>query len=163
ARLRQTPQPRARRHGVAHHARHARHRGAGPARHRHRARPSAGRRDIRFPAGANRRRASGRGHGRRGAGDRGSDRAVLSSARRHRGLSVELARPYVAAFASRFLLMLQYRTAAFAGFLTQCWWGTIKVMVYAAFYATAPMAASMTFSQVVTYTWLAQGLLVLSP
>ena len=31
---------------------------------------------------------------------------------------MELARPYVAAFASRFLLMLQYRAAAFAGFLT---------------------------------------------
>lgn len=31
-----------------------------------------------------------------------------------------LLRPYKAAFASRFLLMLQYRTAAYAGFATQC-------------------------------------------
>ena len=29
-------------------------------------------------------------------------------------------RPYVAAFTSRFLQMLQYRTAALAGFVTQC-------------------------------------------
>ena len=43
------------------------------------------------------------------------------------------ARPFVAAFMSRFLQMLQYRAAALAGFATQCWWGGIKVMVFAAF------------------------------
>ena len=78
----------------------------------------------------------------------------------------ELLRPYAAAFASRFLQMLQYRTAAFAGFATQCWWGGIKVMVFAAFYggATASGAStSMSLAQAVTYTWLAQGLLVLLP
>jgi len=78
----------------------------------------------------------------------------------------DLVRPYVAAFASRFLQMLQYRTAALAGFATQCWWGGIKVMVFAAFYgATAIAGASspMSLAQAVTYTWLAQGLLVLLP
>ena len=30
--------------------------------------------------------------------------------------------------------MLQYRAAALAGFATQCWWGAIKIMVFAAFY-----------------------------
>lgn len=78
----------------------------------------------------------------------------------------DLARPYIAAFASRFQQMLQYRTAALAGFATQCWWGGIKVMVFAAFYggATASGAStSMSLAQAVTYTWLAQGLLVLLP
>jgi ABC-2 type transport system permease protein len=76
----------------------------------------------------------------------------------------ELARPYVAAFASRFLQMLQYRTAALAGFATQCWWGGIKVMVLAAFYGGASMAgAPMSLAQAVTYTWLTQGLLALLP
>ena len=76
----------------------------------------------------------------------------------------ELARPYVAAFASRFLQMLQYRTAALAGFATQCWWGGIKVMVLAAFYGGASMAAApMSLAQAVSYTWLAQGLLALLP
>jgi ABC-2 type transport system permease protein len=78
----------------------------------------------------------------------------------------ELARPYVAAFASRFLQMLQYRTAALAGFATQCWWGGIKVMVIAAFYGgttAAGASASMSLPQAITYTWLAQGLLVLLP
>jgi ABC-2 type transport system permease protein len=78
---------------------------------------------------------------------------------------VELARPYTAAFASRFLLTLQYRAAAVAGFLTQCWWGGIKVMVYAAFYGSSPAAASapIALGQVVTYTWLAQAFLALTP
>ncbi|MDP9606782.1 UNVERIFIED_ORG: ABC-2 type transport system permease protein [Variovorax paradoxus] len=78
----------------------------------------------------------------------------------------DLARPYIAAFASRFQQMLQYRTAALAGFATQCWWGGIKVMVFAAFYggATASGAStSMSLAQAFTYTWLAQGLLVLLP
>src|SRR3954471_19090394 len=78
---------------------------------------------------------------------------------------MELARPYVAAFSARFLLMLQYRAAAFAGFLTQCWWGAIKIMVYAAFYrASAPSThPSITLAQVATYTWLNQALLALMP
>jgi len=73
-------------------------------------------------------------------------------------------RPYLAAFAARFQLMLQYRTAALAGFATQCWWGGIKVMVFAAFFHAAAHARSpMTLSQTITYTWLGQGFLVLSP
>lgn len=77
----------------------------------------------------------------------------------------DMARPYAAAFRSRFLLMLQYRAAAIAGFMTQCWWGAIKVMVYSAFYHASATAstAPMTLAQVVTYTWLAQAFLALSP
>lgn len=75
----------------------------------------------------------------------------------------ELLRPYTAAFASRFLQMLQYRTAAWAGFATQCWWGGIKVMVLAAFYAGTTEPPPMTLAQAITYTWLAQGLLALLP
>lgn len=78
-----------------------------------------------------------------------------------------LLRPYLATFVSRFLEMLQYRTAALAGFVTQCWWGGIKVMVLAAFYAGASDTRSaelpMTLAQAVTYTWLGQGLLALLP
>lgn len=74
-------------------------------------------------------------------------------------------RPYAAAFRARFLLMLQYRTAALAGFATQCWWGAVKIMVYAAFYQTAaaPVAAPLGFADVVTYTWLGQAFLALLP
>jgi ABC-2 type transport system permease protein len=78
---------------------------------------------------------------------------------------MDIARPYVAAFSARFLLMLQYRAAAIAGFLTQCWWGAIKIMVYAAFFraSAASVHPSMTLAQVATYTWLNQGLLALMP
>lgn len=79
---------------------------------------------------------------------------------------MDAVRPYAAAFTSRFLLMLQYRAAALAGFATQCWWGGIKVMIYSAFFAAAPAAAAgapMSLTQVITYTWLAQALLALTP
>lgn len=78
---------------------------------------------------------------------------------------MELARPYLAAFNVRFLLMLQYRAAAIAGFMTQCWWGGIKVMIYAAFYnaSTLAQAAPISLPQIVTYTWLAQAFLALAP
>jgi len=69
--------------------------------------------------------------------------------------------PYRAAFVSRFLQMLQYRSAALAGFATQCWWGGIKVMVLAAFYANG--GTGMPLADAITYTWIAQGLLALIP
>jgi ABC-2 type transport system permease protein len=75
------------------------------------------------------------------------------------------ARPYRSLFVSRFQLMLQYRGAAFAGFLTQCWWGGIKVMVLAAFFtaSTAAAQAPMSLSQAITYTWIGQAALALLP
>ncbi|WP_421931021.1 ABC transporter permease [Phenylobacterium sp.] len=79
---------------------------------------------------------------------------------------MDLLRPYIAAFNSRFLLMMQYRAAALAGFFTQCWFGAVHVMVLAAFYLGAPEAAAaspISLTQAVTYTWLAQGLLAVMP
>lgn len=76
------------------------------------------------------------------------------------------ARPYLAAFGSRFQLMLQYRAAAIAGFATQAWWGGIRVMVFAAFYGSAPAiaaAAPVSLSQAITYTWLGQAFLAMLP
>jgi ABC-2 type transport system permease protein len=74
-------------------------------------------------------------------------------------------RPYLATFSARFQLMLQYRAAALAGFATQCWWGGIKVMIYAAFFGAAGAAARspISLSEAITYTWLAQGFLSLNP
>ena len=72
-------------------------------------------------------------------------------------------RPYLAAFRARFQLMLQYRTAALAGFATQCWWGGIKIMVLAAFYAANEAAAPISLGDAVTYVWLGQALLALLP
>lgn len=74
----------------------------------------------------------------------------------------DLWRPYAAALRARFLLTLQYRAAAQAGFATQCWWGVMKILVMAAFYRTAPHQP-MSLAQVVSYTWLGQAFLVLLP
>jgi ABC-2 type transport system permease protein len=71
--------------------------------------------------------------------------------------------PYLSVFRMRFLLMLQYRTAAIAGFATQCWWGFIKVMVFAAFFRSTLAHQPINFTQAVTYTWLGQAFLVLLP
>lgn len=72
-------------------------------------------------------------------------------------------RPYFAAFRARFQLMLQYRAAALAGFATQCWWGGIRLMVFAAFYGVQAAAAPISFADAVTYVWLGQALLAMQP
>ena len=70
-------------------------------------------------------------------------------------------RPYVAMFRVRFALLLQHRAAAIAGFVTQWWWGGIKVMVLTAFFASAP--APMSLSQTIDYVWLGQALFTMLP
>ena len=72
-------------------------------------------------------------------------------------------RSYRAIFAARFMLTLQYRVAALAGFVTQCWWGIIKVMVFAAFFHGASPNQPLTFAQTVAYVWLGQAFLMLMP
>lgn len=74
-----------------------------------------------------------------------------------------LLRPYAAVISARFRMLLQYRMAAFAGFVTQMFWGSVKCMVMAAFYAVATTPPPMTFTAVVAYIWLGQALLALLP
>lgn len=76
---------------------------------------------------------------------------------------MQSARPYLAAFRARFQLMLHYRAAVLAGFATQCWWGTIRIMVFAAFYGVHAAAAPISLVDAVTYVWLGQALLSLQP
>lgn len=72
--------------------------------------------------------------------------------------------PCLALFPTQFQLMLQYRAAAFAGFVTQCWWGGIKVMVLSAFYASATNAdVPITLPQAISYVWLGQAFLSFQP
>ncbi len=70
--------------------------------------------------------------------------------------------PYRAVFRARFHLLVRYRAAALAGFATQCWWGAIKVMVFAAFLRGA-VASPMTLREAVDYIWLGQAFLTLLP
>lgn len=75
---------------------------------------------------------------------------------------ITAALPYLSILRARFILMLQYRAAAFAGFATQCWWGVIKIMVLAAFYAGSAHQP-ISLAQAITYTWLGQAFLALLP
>lgn len=70
---------------------------------------------------------------------------------------------YWVVFAVRFKTLLQYRAAAIAGVITQIFWGSIKLMIMAAFYAQATVAPPITFPEVVAYVWLGQVLLGLLP
>ena len=72
-------------------------------------------------------------------------------------------RPYLAVFAGRFQLTLQYRAAALAGFVTQLWFGVIRVLIFAAFYAGGSAHAPMSLGNAITYTWLGQAFLVFLP
>jgi viologen exporter family transport system permease protein len=72
-------------------------------------------------------------------------------------------RPYLAIFAARFSMLLQYRAAALAGIVTQFWFGAIMVMALAAFYGSGRGAPSITLAQAVTYIWLGQAFLGLLP
>lgn len=76
----------------------------------------------------------------------------------------ETLRPYLAVLAGRFQLTLQYRAAALAGFATQCWFGVIRILVFAAFYAGgAGSKAPMSLHDAITYTWLGQAFLAFLP
>jgi ABC-2 type transport system permease protein len=63
---------------------------------------------------------------------------------------------YLAIFKLRFALQLQYRAAAAASFITNFFFGLIRVMVFQAFYASTLQAQPITLEQTVTYTWLTQ-------
>jgi ABC-2 type transport system permease protein len=73
-------------------------------------------------------------------------------------------RPYVAIVGVRFRMLLQYRAAAIAGLWTQIFFGLVLIMVYEAFYRSAPTAVQpMAFAQVASYVWLGQALLAMLP
>jgi ABC-2 type transport system permease protein len=72
-------------------------------------------------------------------------------------------RPYLTVFAGRLQVTLQYRAAAFAGFITQCWFGIIRILIFVAFYASGAAHAPMSLANAVTYTWLGQAFLAFLP
>lgn len=66
---------------------------------------------------------------------------------------------YFTIFKIHFIKSLQYRVAAFAGFVTQLVWGLLWIMLFAAFYRSDPGAFPMTFDQMVDYIWIMQAFL----
>ncbi|MEJ0042944.1 MAG: hypothetical protein WDM81_12390 [Rhizomicrobium sp.] len=78
-------------------------------------------------------------------------------------MSTAAALPYLSILRARFSLMLQYRTAAWAGVATQFWFGAIRVMTLVAFYAGGAGHQPLNLAQVVTYIWLGQAFLAMLP
>ncbi|MDE0055527.1 MAG: ABC-2 family transporter protein [Gammaproteobacteria bacterium] len=72
-------------------------------------------------------------------------------------------RPLLAVISARYRTLLQYRAAAVAGFVTQLFWGAIRLMVLAAFYAAATGPQPMNMAEIVAYVWLGQALLGMLP
>lgn len=72
-------------------------------------------------------------------------------------------RAYLAIVRLRFVLLLQYRVAAFAGIVTQFVFGFIMIFTLEAFYSSSAGASPMSFDQIVTYVWLGQMLLAMLP
>jgi len=66
---------------------------------------------------------------------------------------------YFAVFRMRLIVGMQYRAAAWAGILTQFFWGFMYIMIYMAFYASGGAKSSMPLSQLVSYIWLQQAFL----
>ena len=70
---------------------------------------------------------------------------------------------YRALVSARFRTLLQYRSAAIAGFTTQIFFGLVFVMVFEAFFRSSTASQPMTLAEVTTYIWLGQAFLVLLP
>ena len=70
---------------------------------------------------------------------------------------------YVAVVSARYRNLLQYRAAAFAGFVTQLFWGAVRLMILGAFFAAAKGPQPMNMAEVVAYIWLGQALLGMLP
>ena len=65
-------------------------------------------------------------------------------------------------FQMRMKRQLAYRTAAYAGIVTQVVFGLVLVAIFAAFYANG-IKAPMTLPQVITYIWLGQAFFAMTP
>lgn len=66
---------------------------------------------------------------------------------------------YLSFFRLRFAMGLQYRTAAFAGIVTQFAWGFMEIMIFRAFYQSDAAAFPMSFAATASYIWLQQAFL----
>ena len=71
-------------------------------------------------------------------------------------------KPYLASLSARFRTMLQDRTAALAGVVTQVFFGFVRVMIFQAFYQSSHAPQPMTSQQTTAYLWLGQAFLLLA-
>jgi ABC-2 type transport system permease protein len=68
-------------------------------------------------------------------------------------------KPYLVVLRARFGTLLQYRTAALAGIVTQVVFGYIRMMIFEGFYRSSNVVQPMTREETIGYIWLGQALL----
>lgn len=71
--------------------------------------------------------------------------------------------PYLALLSASARRLLQYRAAAFAGLVTQLFFGFVMVQAYTAFYEATTQPPPMSLAHVIGYVWLNQAMLGLFP
>jgi len=64
---------------------------------------------------------------------------------------------------SQYRALLQYRAAAFAGLITQLFFGLVLIAVMRTFYLSARGALPLNLGQVISYLWLGQAFFSLMP
>ncbi len=70
---------------------------------------------------------------------------------------------YLSIIKIRFNLLLQYRIAAFAGIVTQFFFGIIRVMVFYGFYSSTTGSVPIDYKVAISYIWLGQAMLGMIP
>lgn len=70
-------------------------------------------------------------------------------------------RTYIAFFRLHFMMGLQYRSAAFAGIITQFAWGAMEILMFRAFYRADAASFPMRLDAVCSYVWMQQAFLAL--
>lgn len=71
------------------------------------------------------------------------------------------AKKYLSFFRIRFSAGLQYRSAAWAGVLTQFAWGMLAILLFRAFHRSGSENFPMPFEQLSSYLWLQQAFLAM--
>jgi ABC-2 type transport system permease protein len=68
---------------------------------------------------------------------------------------------YIAFFRMNLQTQMQYRAAAWAGIVTQIFWGFLRLMVYRAFYDSSTAAPAMQWRELTAYVWIQQAFFML--
>ena len=71
-------------------------------------------------------------------------------------------RAYFAIFKIRMKVLLQYRSAAFAGICAQIFWAFLHVMVLKAFYLGS-METSFSVEKAIAFIWISQAFISFLP
>lgn len=71
-------------------------------------------------------------------------------------------KPYLTVLGAQYRMLLQYRARAWAGLVTQLFWGLIRVAIFTSFYQSSVRVQPMLLPDIITYLWMTQALFALT-